>query len=173
MASPGGADLAAALQTIREIGDHAALDRAIDHAFPGSRISVGSDRAGRFELLVHQHGLLRPLGAAELSDGTLRYLLWAAVLLTPRPASLVVLNEPETSLHPELLPPLAQLIAGAAASSQIIVVSHSEPLISALRHATGPAGTALSAIELTKEFGATRILGQQPLDEPPWHWPKR
>ena len=41
-------------------------------------------------------GLLRPLRGAELSDGTLRYLLWVAALLTPRPPELLVLNEPET-----------------------------------------------------------------------------
>ena len=56
---------------------------------------------------MQQHGLLRPLKAAELSDGTLRYLLWIAALLTPRPPGLLVLNEPETSLHPDLLPALA------------------------------------------------------------------
>ena len=171
--SADGADLAAALQTISEIGDRAALEAAIDRAFPGSRIRIESGKAGRFELLVHQHGLLRPLGAAELSDGTLRYLLWTAVLLTPRPASLLVLNEPETSLHPELLGPLAQLIAAAAANSQIVVVSHSRLLTGALQDATVEAGTALNTIELTKEFGQTRLLGQQPLDEPAWHWPKR
>ena len=63
---------------------------------------------------MQQHGLLRPLKAAELSDGTLRYLLWVAALLTPRPPGLLVLNEPETSLHPDLLPALARLIAHAA-----------------------------------------------------------
>ena len=60
---------------------------------------------------MRQHGLLRPLKAAELSDGTLRYLLWVAALLTPRPPGLLVLNEPETSLHPDLLPALGRLIA--------------------------------------------------------------
>ena len=49
---------------------------------------------------MRQHGLLRLLRAAELSDGTLRYLLLVAALLTPRPPPLLVLNEPETSLHP-------------------------------------------------------------------------
>jgi predicted ATPase len=168
-----GADVAAALQTIREIGDAAALDTAIDRAFPGSQISIDADRTGRFALLLHQHGLLRPLGAPELSDGTLRYLLWTAALLTPRPASLIVLNEPETSLHPELLAPLAQLIAGAAARAQIIAVTHSRPLIVALQRATEEAGARVNTIELTKEFGETRIVGQGLLDEPAWHWPKR
>ncbi|WP_425387819.1 AAA family ATPase [Edaphobacter aggregans] len=57
---------------------------------------------------------MRPLSAAELSDGTLRYLLWTAALLTPHPPALMVLNEPETSLHPDLLPALARLILAAA-----------------------------------------------------------
>ncbi len=58
---------------------------------------------------------------AELSDGTLCFLLWAAALLTPRPPELMVLNEPETGLHPNLLPALARLIVAAAKHTQIIV----------------------------------------------------
>ena len=107
--SHDGADLAAALQTIREIGDDQAMDDAIDHAFPGSTISI-TEAGGRLELTLRQPGLLRPLRAAEVSDGTLRYLLWVAALLTPRPPELLVLNEPETSLHPDLTSPLADLI---------------------------------------------------------------
>lgn len=165
--SHDGHDLAAALQTIREIGDVAALERAVDQAFPGSRVEV-VDHAGRFDVQLHQHGLLRPLGVAELSDGTLRYLLWVAALLTPRPPGLLVLNEPETSLHPDLLPPLAALMASAATRTQVVAVSHSRPLIFALDSAAG-----VRTVELIKERGETRVLDQEPLDEPPWHWPKR
>ena len=81
---------------------------------------------------MRQHGLLRPLKAAELSDGTLRYLLLVAALLSPRPPTLMILNEPETSLHPDLLPPLARLIAQASKQSQMIVVSHAQILVAAL-----------------------------------------
>ncbi len=171
--SHDGADVAAALQTIRETGDGAALDQAIDLAFPGSRITVEGEGGGRLGLRLHQHGLLRPLGAAELSDGTLRYLLWAAALLAPRPAGLLVLNEPETSLHWQLLAPLAQLITAAAARSQIIAVSHSQILINALHRATEEAGTLASTIELIKDFGETQVSGREPLDGPAWRWPKR
>ena len=171
--SHDGADVAAALQTIRETGAVDALDEAVDQAFPGSRVSVESEGDGRMGLRLHQHGLLRPLGAAELSDGTLRYLLWAAALLAPRPAGLLVLNEPETSLHPQLLPPLAQLIAAAAARSQVIVVSHAETLVSELRRAAADARTAVAAIELVKDVGETRVAGRDPLDGPAWRWPKR
>ena len=171
--SHDGADVAAALQTIRETGDAAALDQAIDLAFPGSRVTVESEGGGRLGLRLHQHGLLRPLSAAELSDGTLRYLLWAAALLAPRPAGLLVLNEPETSLHSQLLAPLAQLIAAAAARSQVIAVSHSQVLINALRRATEEAEISASAIELVKDFGETRVDGREPLDGPAWRWPGR
>jgi predicted ATPase len=171
--SHDGADVAAALQTIREIGDADALDQAIDLAFPGSRLTVESEGGGRLGLRLHQHGLLRPLSAAELSDGTLRYLLWAAALLAPRPAGLLVLNEPETSLHWQLLAPLAQLITAAAARSQIIAVSHSQTLITALQRATEEAETTATVIELIKDFGETRISGQDPLDGPAWRWPER
>ncbi|MEV6887359.1 AAA family ATPase [Kribbella sp. NPDC051137] len=166
--APDGADVAAALQTVRELGPRGALDEAIELAFPGSRIEI-VNTAGRFEIAFHQHGLLRPLSGAELSDGTLRYLLWVAALLTPRPPELLVLNEPETSLHPDLLPALANLVVTAAKETQVIVVSHSRPFISALE-ALSP---DLQTIELTKEKGATTITGQGPLDEPPWKWPSR
>jgi predicted ATPase len=166
--APDGADVAAALQTIRELGPRGALEEAIELAFPGSRIQV-VNTAGRFEVAFQQHGLLRPLSGAELSDGTLRYLLWVAALLTQRPPELLVLNEPETSLHPDLLPALANLVVTAAKETQVIVVSHSRPFISALE-ALSP---DLQTIELTKEKGVTTITGQGPLDEPPWKWPTR
>ena len=128
----GAADLAAALQTIAEIGDQAALAEAVDDAFPGSGLEIRTDDA-RFEVALRQPGMLRALTAAELSDGTLRYLLWTAALLTPRPAELTVLNEPEASLHPDLLPALAGLVARASERSQLVVVTHAAALVSALR----------------------------------------
>ena len=122
--------------------------------------------ASRFALLFKQQGLLRPLSGAELSDGTLRCLLWVVALLSPRPPSLMVLNEPENSLHPDLLPALARLIVRASANSQMWVISHSSPLIAALTD-----HPSCRLIPLQKEFGQTQVVGQGLLDEPPWHWP--
>lgn len=161
-----GRDLAAALQTIREIGDSEALERAIGDAFPGARLDIVVGNDGRFALQFHQHGLLRPLSGGELSDGTLRYLLWIAALLTPRPPELMVLNEPETSLHPDLLPALARLIVAASQRAQVWVVSHANRLIAALNENPG-----CHSIELEKELGRTRVVGQGMLDEPAWRWP--
>lgn len=171
--SGDGSDLAAALQTIRETGDADALDAAVDAAFPGSRVTVAV-HGGRFELALRQHGLLRPLTAAELSDGTLRYLLWAAALLTPRPPSLLVLNEPETSLHPDLVPHLADLILTAGRDTQIVVVTHARPLAEALAKGAVRHRLDINSTELVKEFGQTEVAGREgPLDEPLWYWPER
>ena len=163
---PDGRDVAAALQTIQEIGDAAALANAISDAFPGARLGIAMHGDSRFSLEWHQEGLLRPLTGAELSDGTLRYLLWIAALLTPRPPPLMVLNEPETSLHPDLLPPLARLIGKAASQTQVWVIAHASRLINALN--THP---ECQQISLDKELGQTRVAGQGILDGPVWQWP--
>ncbi|MDO0977619.1 AAA family ATPase [Mycolicibacterium frederiksbergense] len=161
--SDDGADLAAAVQTIIEVGFDD-LPRAVADAFDGARLSVAV-RDGIFELQLHQTGMLRPLRAAELSDGTLRSLLWGAALLSPRPPSLMVLNEPETSLHPDLVAPLAGMIRSAAASTQVVVVTHSAGLVELL--------APESTVELIKEWGETRIEGQTMLSAPSWDWGKR
>jgi predicted ATPase len=161
-----GRDLAAALQTILEIGDPNDLHRAIDDAFPGTRLHIAISDDRRFDVELHHEGLLRPLKSAELSDGTLRYLLWTAALLTPRPPPLLVLNEPETSLHDDLLPPLARLIGHAAKNSQVWVISHAPRLLAELEAQPG-----FHPIALERCFGQTAIVGQEPLDEPPWRWP--
>lgn len=162
-----GADLAAAWQTIQEIGDRGALAEAVEDAFPGARVGIRSND-GRFLLEMRQPGLLRPLGASELSDGTLRYLLWISALLSPRPPAFLVLNEPEASLHPDLLPALARLIAQAATRSQMVVVSHATRLIAALEREAD-----CRSIHLEKQHGATGIAGLHVLDKPAWHWPRR
>jgi predicted ATPase len=171
--SHDGGDLAAALQTISEVGAGAELESAVASAFPGSSVAIAPADDGRLSVQFSQHGLLRPLSAAELPDGTLRYLLWTAALLSPRPPGLLVLNEPETSLHPDLLPALGQLIAGAATRTQVIVVSHSAVLIDAIARGASRAETELTAVELVKKFGQTTVADREPLDQPPWHWPKR
>jgi predicted ATPase len=139
----------------------------VEDAFPGASVQV-TETDGRFALLFSQHGLLRPLASSELSDGTLRYLLWIAALHTPRPPPLMVLNEPETSLHPDLLPALARLIAQASHRTQVWVVSHATRLIAALAQEAG-----CHPIPLEKEFSQTRVAGQGLLDVPAWHWPGR
>jgi predicted ATPase len=88
----------------------------------------------------------------------------------------MVLNEPETSLHPDLLRPLASLITAAATMTQVVVVTHSRAMLDFL--ATTPvadAGEDTDAVEipLYKELGESRVQGLGMLSAPPWEWGKR
>ncbi|WP_447882703.1 AAA family ATPase [Serratia fonticola] len=149
-----GSNLAAAFRTIIEIGNGNLLCGILRRAFPDSEFEVQAPQ-GRFELLMHREGILRPLEAAELSDGTLRFLCLAVAMLSPRPPAFMALNEPENSLHPDLLPALAQLIAEASRYSQLWVTSHS-PLLADLiaEHC------AVTHYQLTQQQGET-IIAQQ------------
>jgi len=122
-----GANLAAAFQTIVEIGDEMLLMRILDQAFPGC-VFYSDNTGGRFRMMMQREGLSRPLEPAEFSDGTLRFLCLAVALLSPRPPAFIALNEPENSLHPQMLPALASLIAEASRYSQIWLTSHSPEL---------------------------------------------
>ena len=172
--SDDGRDLAAAVQTVIEAGFDD-LARAVADAFDGATVSVAV-HDGLFDLQLHQRGMLRPLRAAELSDGTLRFLLWAAALLSPQPPSLMVLNEPETSLHPDLVRPLSSLIRAAADQTQVVVVTHSNAMLEFLGTqpvADAEADSFAVEVPLYKDLGETRIEGLGLLTTPPWEWGKR
>ena len=81
---------------------------------------------------------------------------------------MIVLNEPETSLHPDLLGALGRLIGQASLRAQIVVVTHSAALISSL--AQQP---EYHPIILEKKLGETCIVGMRDLDRPKWQWPAR
>lgn len=129
--SHDGRDLAAAFATIIEIGDSELLQGILANAFSDARFHVENNDAG-LEIMMTRKGLRRPLKASELSDGTLRMLCLTVALLSPRPAPLVVLNEPESSLHPDMLPALGQLIGEASRYSQLWVTTHSPMLAQAI-----------------------------------------
>ncbi len=164
-----GSDVAAAVQTILERGKEP-LRESIADAFPGSTVAV-DQRDGIFELTLTQPGMLRPLRAAELSDGTLRYLMWLAALLAPVRPPLMAVNEPENSLHPSLLGPLARLIGRASTDTQVVVVTHSQPLVDALEAAV--ASSELAVVDLVKDLGETVVDGQGLLTRPAWEWGRR
>jgi predicted ATPase len=153
--SHDGSNLAAVLQTIRELEhERGHLDAAIVTAFPHCELKIVCDDRGLMVIEWQQKGILRNLQARELSDGTLRFLCLAAALLTPRPPGLLVLNEPESSLHPSLIPALGNLIAAAGERSQVLITTHSEELARRVSEATGSTPVKLQLID-----GQTRIEG--------------
>lgn len=86
---------------------------------------------GTVQLFIREEGLEKPISAMRLSDGTLRYLCLLAILCHPEPPPLVCLEEPETGLHPDILPTIAELMIEASARTQLIVTTHSDILVSA------------------------------------------
>jgi predicted ATPase len=150
-----GSDLAAVFATLVHIReDTHRLDRVIDDAFPGARLVVPEPgRTASFGLIFPEYPQ-RLFDAGELSDGTLRYLALAGALLAYRLPAFVALNEPETSLHPDLLRPLARLIAEAAERTQIWMVTHSQPLAAALADHAG-----VTPLHIIKRDGETWIEG--------------
>jgi len=92
--------------------------------------------------------------ASELSDGTLRFLALAGALLAYRLPPFVALNEPEASLHPDLLAPLARMIVKAAERTQVWLVTHSERLADAILDEGGA-----KPHRVIKRQGATWIAG--------------
>lgn len=159
-----GANLAAVLQTAIEMGWDRELAAAIDSAFPGSQLRLPVVD-GRMQVALEQPGMLRPLSAPELSDGTLQYLLLTAAMLSAEKPELIVLNEPERSLHADLVPALAERIRRASEQTQVVVVTHQEALAEALGGLR---------IDLEKVGGETIIAGREGLlDQPLWPWPRR
>jgi predicted ATPase len=155
-ASDDGSDLAAALATIQLEGDWRALDTAAERALGISQLLVEHLEDGRLTLGAHVASFRRPLRASELSEGQLRFLHLAAVLLAVRPPLLTVLNEPETGLHPDLIGPLADLVVAGSRSGQILLTTHSYDLASRLVD-RGASGVELSNRGLTtraRAFGA-------------------
>lgn len=149
-----GHDLASALRTIVEVGDADASHASVERAFPGCQLRLDGSTVA-----MRTPGLRRPLAAHELSDGTLRYLYLLAALLTPRPPGLLAFNEPETSLHPDLLEPLAELIVATAETCQVWLTTHSTPLADVVAELA-----EVDVVRLEQDNGATAIVGQGLLD---------
>ena len=80
----------------------------------------------------------------------------------------MVLNEPETSLHPDLLPALSRLMTKFAEETQLWVISHDLVLIEGLKKQND-----CNHIELDKELGETFAHDQDLFDVPAWRWPTR
>jgi predicted ATPase len=147
------------------------LELHIRGIIPGFRgLSVRPSGAGRVTLWWDEDGLVNPLSAADLSDGSLRLLLWLTLALTPDPPALVCIDEPEVGLHPRTLPKIAGLLKKLSARTQVLVATHSSYLlaqfdvadVAVLRKRNGSIefskpGTAAALLENLREFGADEL----------------
>jgi predicted ATPase len=114
----------------------------------------------RIQLRVRWKSLKREQSASELSDGTLRFLFLLTVLASPSPAPIIAIDEPETGLHPSMLPLVAEYAADASTRSQVILTTHSPQFLDAFR------GTKPTTTIARWENGETTLktLGGEDLD---------
>ncbi|MEM9724609.1 MAG: AAA family ATPase [Pseudomonadota bacterium] len=151
-----GVNWAAALASLMMVEhdgfSQSAAARAVAEAFPGGEL-VLEEAAGVVSVGLQTAEFTRPFAAPELSDGTLRFLVLTAALTALRPPPFLALNEPEASLHPNLLVPLGDLIGAAAARTQLLVVTHAEALADHLSVEHGA-----QIVRLEKRRGETCVL---------------
>ena len=132
---PDGQNLIPVLHTLytnnrefkREI--NAAMLAAFGDDFEELVFAPASDQ--RIQLRVRWKSLSREQSAADLSDGTLRFLFLLTVLSSPDPAPLIAIDEPETGLHPSMLPIVAEYAVEAARRTQVILTTHSPQFLNA------------------------------------------
>lgn len=89
---------------------------------------------GRIQLRLRWRSLKREQSASDLSDGTLRFLFLLAVLGNTDPPPLIAIDEPETGLHPSMLPLIAEYASDAARRTQIILTTHSPEFLNAFQN---------------------------------------
>ncbi len=107
-----------------------AIEDALRAAFPRfERLDFPPVAAGTLALAWREEGFSKPLYMHQLSEGTLRFLWLATLLQSPGLTALTLLDEPEVSLHPELLMLLADLLREASRRTQLVVATHSDRLI--------------------------------------------
>jgi predicted ATPase len=150
-----GSNLAAVFATLRHIREESVdLDAAVDAAFPGAHLHVPEPGDYASFAVTFPDMPKRRFSPHELSDGTLQFLALMGALLSYRLPPFIALNEPETSLHPSLLPALASSIVKAAERTQVWVVTHSRPLADAIAELSGA-----PVREVIRRDGGTWIEG--------------
>lgn len=127
-----GEELVSCLYNLRESQRDRfdAIEDALRVAFPRfDRLDFPPVAAGTLALAWRETGFSKPLYMHQLSEGTLRFLWLATLLQSPGLTALTLLDEPEVSLHPELLSLLADMLREASSRTQLIVATHSDRLI--------------------------------------------
>jgi predicted ATPase len=104
------------------------------------------DADQRVQLRIRWKSLTREQSAADLSDGTLRFLVLLAVLGNPNPPPVIAIDEPDTGLHPAMLPIIAEYATAAATRAQVILTTHSPAFLDAFREST-PTITVVGSTE--------------------------
>jgi predicted ATPase len=159
--APDGQNLIPVLHTLysghREF--RRSVDTAMHAAFEDYEELIFPPAADqRVQLRLRWRSLKTEQSAANLSDGTLRFLILVAILANPDPGSLIAIDEPETGLHPRMLSILAELAQEASERTQVVFTTHSPQLLDAF---TGEPPTTTVAEWTDGETRLTNVDGEE------------
>ncbi len=127
-----GETLVSCLYYLRETDNdrYEAIEDAVRAAFPSfERLEFPPVAAGTLAMTWRDQAFTRPLYTHQLSEGTLRFLWLVTLLQSPGLPSICMIDEPEVSLHPEMLSLLADLLREASSRALVTVATHSDRLI--------------------------------------------
>ncbi len=134
---PDSRNLGLLLNEIEHVDAGAELNRLLTLFLPRYQRFSTRIQGGSVQFYLHEKGLLAPIPATRLSDGTIRFMAILALLLSPSPPPLICIEEPELGLHPDAVALLAELLIDSAERTQLVVTTHSDALISALTEHPG------------------------------------
>lgn len=127
-----GENLALMLSNLRDDSLRAFV-KSLQQLYDGIEDFKIEVRGGQVHLFVVERGAgERYVPASRLSDGTLRYMALAAILLDPEPPPLVVIEEPELGMHPDVVLGIGEMLIKASEQTQLVVTTHSRVLVDAL-----------------------------------------
>ncbi len=148
------------LNRLRTIGSvRGEMEKNLNHLYENARDFDIQVQGGLLEVYLLEtgpRGVDFKIPATRMSDGILHWLALLMILLHPTPPPLVCLEEPEIGLHPDMIHSLAELLIKASERMQIIVTTHSDLLVDALRDQPE------SIVVCVKEDGQTRMKRLEP-----------
>ena len=131
-----GEDLVPYLYYMREIepDSYEIIVDTLKAAFPDFEgLGFPPVAAGLLTMTWRDRHFGKPMFLNELSEGTLRFLWLVSILHNPTLSTVTMIDEPEVSLHPELLQLLADTMREASRRTQLIVATHSDRLVRFLK----------------------------------------
>jgi predicted ATPase len=127
-----GEDLVCCLYYLRETDRtrFEVIEDTLAVAFPSfERLDFPPVAAGTLAMTWKDKHFSKPLYMNQLSEGILRFLWLITLLHSPDLTAVTLIDEPEVSLHPQLLSILTDVMSEASEHTQLIVATHSERLV--------------------------------------------
>jgi predicted ATPase len=159
-----GENLVSCLYDLRETDQERfeMIEDVLSTAFPDfERLNFPPVAAGTISMTWKDKNFSHPMYVHELSEGTLRFLWLTTLLQSQNLSTITLLDEPEVSLHPELLRHLVYLMREAAKHTELIIATHSDRLIRFL----DPKEVLICDLE---EDGAAKMTWADTLDLDKW-----